>query len=105
MLEKLALLKIALCSAPALSSASSACLGNAFAAPSGTLVRVPVASSAMIKLLLPVAYAWPDQRANYADSKLQREQRFNGVLELKSGVRPLREVYTRNKRCRKQRIS
>jgi hypothetical protein len=105
MLEKLALLKIALCRAPALSSASSACFGKAFAAPSETLVRVPVASSAMIKLFLPVAYAWPDQRSNYADSKLQREQYFNGVLELKSGVRLLRQVYTRNKQYLEQRIS
>jgi hypothetical protein len=38
-------------------------------------------------------------------SKLQREQRFNGVLELKSGVRLLREVYTRNKQCREQTMS
>jgi hypothetical protein len=59
----------------------------------------------MVKLLLPVAYAWPDQRSNYADSKLQREQYFSGVLELKSGVRLLREVYTRNKRYIEQRIS
>jgi hypothetical protein len=42
MLEKLALLKIALCRAPALSSASSACLRAALSAASETPVRVLV---------------------------------------------------------------
>src|ERR1700726_4860256 len=99
MLEELALLKIALCRAPALSSASSACFGNAFALPSGTLVRVLVPSSPMSKLFLPVACAWPDWRSNYADSKLRCEQHFNGVLELKSGIRLLQEVCASNKQC------
>jgi hypothetical protein len=59
----------------------------------------------MIKLFLPVAYAWPDERSNYADSKLRYEQHFNGVLELKSGARLLQEMYASNKQCLEQTIS
>jgi hypothetical protein len=44
MLEKLALLKIALCRAPALSSASSACLCAVLSVPLETLIRVLVSS-------------------------------------------------------------
>jgi hypothetical protein len=46
--------------------------------------------------VLPITRAWPAWRTNYADSKLRCEQRFNGILELKSGVRLLQKVRAGN---------
>ena len=55
MLEKLALLKIALCRAPALSSASSACLRAVLSVPSETPIRVHVASFLLVMVLPQVS--------------------------------------------------
>jgi hypothetical protein len=64
MLEKLALLKIALCSAPAFSRTFSARFGMAIPVLSGTPVRVPVPSSTRVKVFLPTIHDCPDQPIN-----------------------------------------
>src|ERR1700688_190236 len=97
MLEKLALLKIALCSAPASSNGSSACLCAVLSVPLEATIRPLVSSSPIFKVFPPIAFACPAQRINYADSKLRCEQHFNRVLELKSGVWLLEEVCAVNK--------
>jgi hypothetical protein len=51
MLEKLALLKIARCRAPALSSVSSDCLRAALSVPSETPIRVLVSSFPLVMVL------------------------------------------------------
>src|SRR5476649_1700808 len=90
MLEKLALLKIALCRAPALSSVSSACLRAVLSVFWETPVRVLVSTFPLVMVLsrwlVPVSTAGLH---NYA-----AEQLVNGVLEFLFGVRLLEEVCT-----------
>src|SRR5665213_628927 len=91
MLEKLALLKIALCSAPASSRGSSACLCAVLSAPLEATIRLLVSSSPIFKVFPPIAFCLPRAADHRADSKLRCEQHFNRVLELKPGVRLLEE--------------
>src|SRR5665213_90006 len=98
MLEKLALLKIALCSAPALSSASSACLRVILSVPSKTLIRVLVSSFPLVMMSPPVTCSRPTQRTDCGTLKLRGEKLFNGGLELLLRIRLLKEVRAFNKR-------
>src|SRR5665647_1419845 len=97
MLEKLALLKIAFCRAPALSSTSSACLCAVLSVSLETLIRVLVSSFPLNTVLPPVTCTRPTWRIDCADQKLRREKLFNEVLELMLRIRLLKEVCAFNK--------
>src|ERR1019366_1232353 len=92
MLEKLALLKIALCRAPALRSASSACLCTVFSAPSHTPTRVLVPSYPLVTVLPPVTCTRRIQRTARTTSQLCCEQLSNGFLEMMFRVRLRKKV-------------
>src|SRR5450759_3286800 len=92
MLEKLALLKIARCRAPALGSVSSACWRAVL--PSGTPIRILVSSFPLVIVLPPVTCT---RRIERAALKLHCEQFFNRVLELILRVRLTKEVCAFNK--------
>src|SRR5665647_2771841 len=88
--EKLALLKIARCRAPALSSASSACLRAVLSVPQDTPIRALASSFTLVIVT-------PPERIDCATSKLRCEQLFNGGLELLLRIRLLQEVRALNK--------
>src|SRR6476661_4544185 len=100
MLEKLALLKIALCSAPALSSTSSACVRAECSAPSMPSIRILAPAFSLFMVLPNNACSrstLPARRPDRATAKLHGEQIFDGVLELKLRVRLLQELCALNK--------
>src|ERR1700682_3081375 len=97
MLEKLALLKIALCRAPAFRSTSSACFGMASPVLSETRIRVLVPSSPRVKVVLPIIMLVAPGGSITRTQSYRSEQRFNRALQLKSGVRLLKEVRAVNK--------
>src|ERR1019366_5349648 len=92
MLEKLALLKIALCRAPALSSVSSACWRAVLLVPSETPIRVLVSSFPLVIVLPPVTCTRRHLADRSRNLKLRCEQFFNRVLELILRVRLAKEV-------------
>src|SRR5450631_4328106 len=97
MLEKLALLKIALCRAPALSSASSAFWRTELSAPAEMPVRVFVPPFSPVMALPPVTCTCRIPPIARTTSRLRREQLFNGALELIWRVRLGKEVRAFNK--------
>src|SRR5476651_1215722 len=70
MLEKLALLKIALCRAPALSSVSSACWRAVLLVPSETPILVLVSSFPLVIVLPPVTCTRPHVADRSRDFKI-----------------------------------
>src|ERR1019366_5552025 len=99
MLEKLALLKIALCKAPALSSASSACLCAVLSVLSDTRTRALVTSLSLVMAFVPGNLYSHHWRMDSMTSKLRCEQVFNRVFELLWRVRLTKEVCAFNKQC------
>src|SRR5665213_3005357 len=87
MLEKLALLKMALCRAPALSSASSACLRAVLSVLSDTPTRALVTSLSLVTAFVPGNLYSHHWRMDSMKSKLRCEQVFNRVFELLWRVR------------------
>src|SRR5450755_5090741 len=82
MLEKLALLKIALCRAPAFSSTSSACLGIASPVLSETPIRVLVSSSPLVNGVSPGSLCLP----RLADQLRGFKTALRAALQLSFGV-------------------
>src|SRR5450759_5890058 len=82
MLEKLALLKIALCRAPALSSVSSACWHAVLLVPSETPILVLVSSFPLVIVLPPVTCTRP----HLADRSRNLKITLRAVLQQSFGA-------------------
>jgi hypothetical protein len=92
MLEKLALLKIALCRAPAWSSASSACLRVEWSAASETSISVSVLWFSIVMVLPRLTCGRPTHRMDYETSKRRCKQVFKGIFQLIFSIGLLQEV-------------
>src|SRR5476651_1413441 len=92
MLEKLALLKIALCRAPALSSVSSACWRAVLVVPSETPIRVLVSSFPLFIVLPPVTCTRP----HLADRSRGFKITLRAVLQQSFGADIARTAYERS---------
>src|SRR5665213_2081417 len=101
MLEKLALLKIALCSAPALSSVSSACRRAVLLVPSETPIGVLVSSFPLVIVLPPVTC----NRPHLADRSRGFKITLRAVLQQSFGADIARTAYEGSVRLQQIELS
>src|SRR5450759_4841083 len=99
MLEKLALLKIARCRAPALSSVSSACWRAVL--PSGTPIRILVSSFPLVIVLPPVTCT----RRHLADRARGFKVTLRAVLQQSFGADLARTAYEGSVRLQQTELS
>src|ERR1017187_3474914 len=99
MLEKLALLKIARCRAPALSSVSSACWRAVL--PSGTPIRVLVSSFPLVIVLPPITCTRP----HLADRSRGFKITLRAVLQQSFGADIARTAYEGSVRLQQIELS
>src|SRR5665647_3928733 len=92
MLEKLALLKIAFCRAPAWSRASSANLRVEWSAASETSISVAVLWCSIVMVLPKLTCVRPTHRMDYETSKRCCNQAVKGILQLTFSIGLLQEV-------------
>src|ERR1035441_10860953 len=101
MLEKLALLKIALCRAPALSSASSACWRAVLSEPAEIPIRVLVTSFRVVIVLPPVTCTRP----HLADRSREFKITLRAVLQQSFGADIARTAYEGSVRLQQTELS
>src|SRR5450759_519754 len=101
MLEKLALLKIALCRAPAFSSVSSACWHAVLLVPSETPILVLVSSFPLVIVLPPVTCTRP----HLADRSRNLKITLRAVLQQSFGADIARTAYEGSVRLQQTELS